>query len=59
MKKKHYKRLLLAIAILLAAELWLDNYMDGSPLEVKLLLAVTLLLIFNVIAKQLKQSERS
>jgi Ca2+/Na+ antiporter len=56
--RREYKFLILAILIFLGAELWVDHYMDGSPLELKLLLAVTLFLIFNVFAKQLKQSEK-
>lgn len=56
--KREYKILLIAILIFLGAELLLDYYMDGSSLEVKLLLAVTLFLIFNVFAKQLKQSKK-
>jgi|VirMetMinimDraft_7_1064189.scaffolds.fasta_scaffold41892_2 hypothetical protein len=56
--KREYKFLLLAILIFLGAELLLDYYLDGSSLEVKLLLAVTLFLIFNVFAKQLKQSKK-
>ena len=59
MKKRYYIRLAGSIATIIAAELWVDYLMDGSSLEVKLLLAVTLILIFNVIAKQLKQSEKS
>jgi hypothetical protein len=56
--KREYKFLLLAILIFLGAELLLDYYLDGSSLEVKLLLAVTLFLIFNVFAKQFKQSKK-
>tara|TARA_R110002051_G_scaffold4229_2_gene22616 strand:- start:2918 stop:3094 length:177 start_codon:yes stop_codon:yes gene_type:complete len=56
--KREYKFFLLAILIFLGAELLLDYYLDGSSLEVKLLLAVTLFLIFNVFAKQLKQSKK-
>lgn len=56
--RREYKFLLLAMLIFLGAELWLDHYMVGSPLKVKLLLAVTLFLIFNVFAKQLKQSKK-
>tara|TARA_R110001632_G_scaffold178013_1_gene297738 strand:+ start:1987 stop:2163 length:177 start_codon:yes stop_codon:yes gene_type:complete len=56
--KREYKFLLIAILIFLGAEVLLDYYLDGSSLEVKLLLAVTLFLIFNVFAKQLKQSKK-
>lgn len=56
--KRNYKLLLLAVLIFIGAELLLDYYMDGSPMEVKILLAVVLILIANVFANQLKQSEK-
>jgi hypothetical protein len=54
--KREYKFLLLAILIFLGAELLLDYYLDGSSLEVKLLLAVTLFVICNVCATHVKHS---
>jgi hypothetical protein len=54
--KRNYKLLLLAGGIFLAAALWLNYYMDGSSFEVAKSLAITLILIFNVFAKQIKTS---